>query len=144
MTDVAQSIDLLPASELRPENYKFPAGKLQRCSQSGKIPLVLIACCSYSPPTFLHLRMFSMASDFARMNTDFEVVGGYLSPVSDAYQKAGLVEGIHRWVVLFCQTFFFLSLFEYVIHDVHLFVETKWGYIRTNKSIYPTEFTCAS
>lgn len=112
MTDVAQSIDLLPASELRPENYKFPAGKLQRCSQSGKIPLVLIACGSYSPPTFLHLRMFSMASDFARMNTDFEVVGGYLSPVSDAYQKAGLVEGIHRWVVLFCQTIFF-SLFEY-------------------------------
>ncbi|KAJ9268044.1 hypothetical protein DTO021C3_8860 [Paecilomyces variotii] len=96
MTDVAQSIDLLPASELWPENYKFPAGKLQRCSQSGKIPLVLIACGSYSPPTFLHLRMFSMASDFARMNTDFEVVGGYLSPVSDAYQKAGLVEGIHR------------------------------------------------
>lgn len=31
--------------------------------------------------TFLHLRMFEMASDFVRFNTDFEVCGGYLSPV---------------------------------------------------------------
>ncbi|KAL1850614.1 Nicotinamide/nicotinic acid mononucleotide adenylyltransferase 1 [Paecilomyces lecythidis] len=37
-----------------------------------------------------------MASDFARMNTEFEVVGGYLSPVSDAYEKTGLVGAVHR------------------------------------------------
>lgn len=46
--------------------------------------------------TFLHLRMFEMASDFVRFNTDFEVCGGYLSPVSDAYKKAGLAPGHHR------------------------------------------------
>lgn len=46
--------------------------------------------------TFLHMRMFEMASDFVRFNTDFEVCAGYLSPVSDAYKKAGLAPGRHR------------------------------------------------
>lgn len=46
--------------------------------------------------TFLHLRMFEMASDFVRFNTDFEVCAGYLSPVSDAYKKVGLAPGHHR------------------------------------------------
>ncbi|GAD97282.1 conserved hypothetical protein [Paecilomyces variotii No. 5] len=96
MASSTSSCDLVPASELRPEKYHFPPGKLQRCTQSGKTPLILVACGSYSPPTFLHLRMFSMASDFARMNTEFEVVGGYLSPVSDAYEKTGLVTAVHR------------------------------------------------
>jgi len=58
--------------------------------------LVLVACGSFSPITFLHLRMFEMASDFVRFNTSFEVCGGYLSPVSDAYKKAGLAPGYHR------------------------------------------------
>lgn len=40
--------------------------------------------------------MFEMASDFVRFNTNFEVCGGYLSPVSDAYKKAGLAPGHHR------------------------------------------------
>jgi len=40
--------------------------------------------------------MFEMASDFVRFNTDFEVCAGYLSPVSDAYKKAGLAPGHHR------------------------------------------------
>jgi len=40
--------------------------------------------------------MFEMANDYARMNTNFEVVGGYLSPVSDAYKKAGLAPSVHR------------------------------------------------
>ena len=37
-----------------------------------------------------------MASDYIRFNTGFEVVGGYLSPVSDAYKKVGLALGHHR------------------------------------------------
>ncbi|KAL8941333.1 MAG: hypothetical protein Q9216_002318 [Gyalolechia sp. 2 TL-2023] len=40
--------------------------------------------------------MFEMAADFAKYNSDFEVVGGYLSPVSDAYRKAGLASAEHR------------------------------------------------
>jgi len=40
--------------------------------------------------------MFEMAGDFAKFNTEFEVMGGYLSPVSDAYKKAGLASARDR------------------------------------------------
>jgi nicotinamide mononucleotide adenylyltransferase len=40
--------------------------------------------------------MFEMAVDYARNDTEFEVVGGYLSPVSDQYKKPGLQSGFHR------------------------------------------------
>ena len=40
--------------------------------------------------------MFEMAKDFARSNTKYEVVGGWFSPVSDAYKKAGLAPSHHR------------------------------------------------
>ena len=42
--------------------------------------------------------MFEMAADFAKFNTEFEVMGGYLSPVGDAYKKAGLASSVHRSV----------------------------------------------
>lgn len=41
--------------------------------------------------------MFEMARDHARDNTDFEVVGGYLSLVNDAYKKPGLAPAVHRY-----------------------------------------------
>ncbi|KAL2260204.1 hypothetical protein VTK26DRAFT_5866 [Humicola hyalothermophila] len=83
-----------PASQ---PQYRFPTHKLKRRQQhADKTPLVLVACGSFSPITFLHLRMFEMASDFVRFNTDFEVCAGYLSPVSDAYKKVGLAPGHHR------------------------------------------------
>ena len=63
---------------------------------SSKTPIVLVACGSFSPVTYLHLRMFEMAKDYARQNTDFEIVGGYLSPVSDMYKKPGLLSAEHR------------------------------------------------
>ena len=37
-----------------------------------------------------------MAKDFIRQNTDFEIMGGYLSPVSDMYKKPGLLNAHHR------------------------------------------------
>jgi len=40
--------------------------------------------------------MFEMAADYARFNTEFEVVGAYLSAVGDAYKKTGLVKAEHR------------------------------------------------
>jgi nicotinamide mononucleotide adenylyltransferase len=57
---------------------------------------VLIGCGSFSPITYLHLRMFEMARDYCQFNTSFEVIGGYLSPVGDAYKKAGLASAHHR------------------------------------------------
>ncbi|PWW77891.1 Nucleotidylyl transferase [Tuber magnatum] len=46
----------------------------------------------------MHLRMFEMAVDYVRQNMSdtYEVVGGYLSPVSDRYKKAGLANATHR------------------------------------------------
>lgn len=46
----------------------------------------------------MHLRMFEMAVDHVRQNmsSEYEVVGGYMSPVSDRYNKAGLASATHR------------------------------------------------
>lgn len=79
------------------DEYEFPHRRLRRSiTDPERTPLVLVACGSFSPITFLHLRMFEMAADYARFNTNFEVVGAYLSCVGDAYKKTGLVKAEHR------------------------------------------------
>ncbi|KII95666.1 hypothetical protein PLICRDRAFT_34601 [Plicaturopsis crispa FD-325 SS-3] len=86
-----------PSDFTNPPNYSFPSHRLSRTLRdSRKQPIVLVACGSFSPVTYLHLRMFEMAKDYVRQNTDFEIVGGYLSPVSDMYKKAGLLSAHHR------------------------------------------------
>ncbi|KAK0486164.1 hypothetical protein IW261DRAFT_1453979 [Armillaria novae-zelandiae] len=80
-----------------PPNYVFPHHRLSRVLRDPqKTPIVLVACGSFSPVTYLHLRMFEMAKDYVRQNTEFEIVGGYLSPVSDMYKKPGLLSAQHR------------------------------------------------
>ncbi|KAF5355181.1 hypothetical protein D9756_005470 [Leucocoprinus leucothites] len=80
-----------------PPNYTFPHHRLNRTLRdSNKTPIVLVACGSFSPVTYLHLRMFEMARDYVRQNTDFEIVGAYLSPVSEEYKKPGLLSARHR------------------------------------------------
>jgi Cytidylyltransferase-like len=82
------------------DTYTFPDYRLKKTMDDpSKTPLLLVACGSFSPITFLHLRMFIMAGDYVKFSTDFEIVGGYLSPVSDAYKKAGLASAEHRYVV---------------------------------------------
>ncbi|CAG8609120.1 17329_t:CDS:2 [Cetraspora pellucida] len=61
-----------------------------------KEPLAIIACGSFSPITYLHLRIFEMAKDYITDNTRFEIIGGYYSPVSDHYIKEGLAPSHHR------------------------------------------------
>jgi len=80
---------------MTPPDYTFPTQRLRRTCEPGKTPLVLVACGSFSPITFLHLRMFPMARDHAS-NKGFDVIGGYLSVVSDAYKKKGLAPAHHR------------------------------------------------
>jgi Cytidylyltransferase-like len=81
------------------DTYTFPDYRLKKTMDDpSKTPLLLVACGSFSPITFLHLRMFIMAGDYIKFSTDFEIVGGYLSPVSDAYKKAGLASAEHRCV----------------------------------------------
>lgn len=95
----------LTESFTNPVNYSFPHYRLQRVLQNPKkSPVVLVACGSFSPVTYLHLRMFEMAKDYIRQHTEFEVLAGYLSPVSDMYKKPGLLAAYHRWVT-------FLSLY---------------------------------
>lgn len=97
MTTHATGPAQLPVSNMDLDNYRFPSHRLRlRQTDPNRVPLVLVACGSFSPITYLHLRMFEMANDYARINTNFEVVGGYLSPVSDAYKKAGLASSHHR------------------------------------------------
>jgi|SRR5882762_5327941 len=80
-----------------PPNYSFPSHRLSPVLHNPqKHPIVLVACGSFSPVTYLHLRMFEMAKDYVRQNTDYEIVGGYLSPVSDKYKKPGLLSAHHR------------------------------------------------
>jgi nicotinamide mononucleotide adenylyltransferase len=79
--------------------YAFPDARLKKkMADPSKTPILLVACGSFSPITFLHLRMFVMADDYTKHNTEFEVVGGYLSPVSDAYKKQGLAPAEHRYI----------------------------------------------
>jgi hypothetical protein len=80
-----------------PDGYVFPAHRLSRTLHNpAREPVVLVACGSFSPVTYLHLRMFEMAKDYIRQSTNFEIVGGYLSPVSDQYKKPGLLAASHR------------------------------------------------
>jgi nicotinamide mononucleotide adenylyltransferase len=79
------------------DNYTFPKDRLKTSlSNPKKQPLVLVSCGSFSPPTNLHLRMFEEAADYCEFETDYEVVGGFFSPVGDAYKKAGLASAQHR------------------------------------------------
>lgn len=84
-------------STVTSNTYTFPVSRLKtRQTSADRTPLVLVACGSFSPITYLHLRMFEMAADFVKFNTCFELMGGYMSPVSDAYKKAGLEAAEHR------------------------------------------------
>ncbi len=100
-----------PASTITTTSpYTFPTDKLRRrLTRPGKTPLVLVACGSYSPITVLHVQMFAMAERYVQSSSsqqpangqphsaaDFEVVGSYLSPVSDAYKKPALARAHHR------------------------------------------------
>ncbi|CAE6397553.1 unnamed protein product [Rhizoctonia solani] len=83
--------------DLDPSSYHFPRHRLNtQMTDEGKIPLVIVACGSFSPPTYLHLRMFEMAKDAIVEKGKYEIIGGYYSPVSDKYQKPGLAPAVHR------------------------------------------------
>ncbi|KAI8557473.1 hypothetical protein RHMOL_Rhmol04G0013700 [Rhododendron molle] len=57
--------------------------------------IVLVSTGSFNPPTYMHLRMFELARDALKLE-GFHVIGGYMSPVNDAYKKRGLISAKHR------------------------------------------------
>jgi len=58
------------------KKFKKPTWKKQPC--------VIISCGSFSPPTYLHLRIMEEAKDCLERE-NFQVIGGILSPVNDQY-----------------------------------------------------------
>ncbi|KAL1921933.1 uncharacterized protein VTP21DRAFT_10575 [Calcarisporiella thermophila] len=83
--------------DINASEYEFPLSRLRKTMlDDKKMPLVIVACGSFSPITYLHLRMFEMAKDYIDERGEFEIVGGYYSPVSDAYKKEGLAPAHHR------------------------------------------------
>lgn len=57
--------------------------------------VILVSTGSFNPPTYMHLRMFELAKDALQAKGYF-VMGGYMSPVNDAYGKKGLLSADHR------------------------------------------------
>ncbi|KAK0524199.1 Nicotinamide/nicotinic acid mononucleotide adenylyltransferase 1 [Tilletia horrida] len=90
-------VDKVPRQGLTKDTYHFARHRLPReMRDPGKIPLVIVACGSFSPPTYLHLRIFEMAKDSVIESGKYELLAGYYSPVSDSYKKAGLAKAEHR------------------------------------------------
>ena len=76
--------------------------KQENADTSSICDLYLVACGSFNPITNMHLRMFELAKDYLREHQpNFSVQLGIISPVSDAYGKAELANGLHRKVM--CQ-----------------------------------------
>ena len=84
----AGSLDSKVPAELDRSKLRDPA-----TVPEGMTPAVLVACGSYSPPTVLHTRIFETARDFfveAKDSLKVDIIGGFISPVHEAYGKKGL------------------------------------------------------
>jgi len=77
-------------------SLRLPINKLQRKVEAGKIPMVLVSCGSFSPPTHMHTRILEDARDVVDSQGKYSVIGGYLVPVNDAYGKSSLAAQHHR------------------------------------------------
>ncbi|KAK4753048.1 hypothetical protein SAY87_021846 [Trapa incisa] len=80
----------------------LPIDKLSSTSNTtpGQLYVVLVVTGSFNPPTYMHLRLFELARD-ALTAAGYYVIGGYMSPVNDAYKKRGLISAEHR--IQLCQ-----------------------------------------
>merc|ERR1711934_928150 len=76
--------------------------KLRTQVAAGRVPLVLVSCGSFSPPTLLHTRIMEDARDTMNDTGEYEVIGGYLTPVHDAYGKKSLAAQADRIAMAQC------------------------------------------
>ena len=93
-----ESIDMIPNFSLNSVIKHLPFNKFKTPAWT-KPPCVILACGSFSPPTYLHLRIMEEAKDC--LESEFEVIGGILSPVNDHYGKLykkslQAANGMHR------------------------------------------------
>ncbi|NP_001312764.1 nicotinamide/nicotinic acid mononucleotide adenylyltransferase-like [Nicotiana tabacum] len=94
MTDIALPWDKLSLDLIKQEEGQSSPERKKRTY------VVLVSTGSFNPPTYMHLRCFELARD-ALTSEGFCVIGGYMSPVNDAYKKKGLISAEHR--VAMCQ-----------------------------------------
>ncbi|CAN4102613.1 unnamed protein product [Withania somnifera] len=93
-TDIALPLDKLSLDLLKQvEGPPSPERRKRTC-------VILVSTGSFNPPTYMHMRCFELARD-ALISEGFCVIGGYMSPVNDAYKKKGLIFADHR--VAMCQ-----------------------------------------
>ncbi|CAN1133526.1 Nicotinamide/nicotinic acid mononucleotide adenylyltransferase [Linum perenne] len=91
------TIDFTVSTQSSAMDYPLPMDKISapNKNEEGKVSVVLVATGSFNPPTFMHLRMFELAKD-ALQSEGYRVIAGYMSPVTDAYKKPGLISAEHR------------------------------------------------
>ncbi|OZC09861.1 nicotinate-nucleotide adenylyltransferase [Onchocerca flexuosa] len=58
--------------------------------------VALLSCGTFSPPTYMHLRMFERARDYLKKIHGWEVVEGIMSPVADSLGRPDMVPAKHR------------------------------------------------
>ncbi|CEF62838.1 Nicotinamide mononucleotide adenylyltransferase 1 [Strongyloides ratti] len=63
---------------------------------SNGTKVILLSCGTFNPPTYGHLRMMEGAKDYIESVTGCTVIKGFLSPVSDYYQKKEKISSEHR------------------------------------------------
>eukprot|EP00035_Acanthoeca_spectabilis_P023917 m.451557 g.451557 ORF g.451557 m.451557 type:complete len:278 (+) comp20171_c0_seq1:129-962(+) len=91
-----KSVRLLSsASELDPTT-PLSTDKLKTKVAAGRIPVVVVACGSYSPVTIMHLRILEDTRDYLNMGDKYEVIGGFISLTHDKYGKRTLAPMHHR------------------------------------------------
>ena len=73
--------------------YEFPSSKL-KIRSSPRPTAILVECGSFSPVTYMHLRLLEQCRD--HLKDQFDIIGGFLSPVGDSYNKKGLESSFHR------------------------------------------------
>jgi hypothetical protein len=71
--------------------FLYPYGRvryldLPKLGCRKHVRVVLVSTGNFNPPTYMHLRMFELARD-ALLNEGYYLLGGYMSPVGDAYDK---------------------------------------------------------
>lgn len=94
MVSLSDTMDIpLPLEKLSLES--IDEDRSLETTNREKMYVALVATGSFNPPTNMHLRMFELARDALR-SEGYCVIGGYMSPVNDAYKKRGLISAEHR------------------------------------------------
>eukprot|EP00041_Stephanoeca_diplocostata_P010006 m.158796 g.158796 ORF g.158796 m.158796 type:complete len:328 (-) comp17982_c1_seq1:281-1264(-) len=77
-------------------NIKLDTSKLITTIPANSTPVVLVSLGSFSPVTYMHLRLMEDARDHLNQDKEHFVIGGFLSPTHAKYNKKTNVAMHHR------------------------------------------------